>query len=318
QTTADSPTAFGASDDTFHAGSIDEIVAFTRSAAGNCGVPTTNGNTAPDVNVGLGYTIPGRTPFELRGSATDPDPDTLTYQWDEMDTGAETNEFTYGTDLGTNPLFRSFSPSSNPVRTLPQMQTILSGIDDKAEHLPTTERVLNFRLTARDQNRGVNEDNMRVTVDKDSGPFKVLSAATAVTLDVMQSQVLEWDAACTHVAPVSCANVDILLSTDSGVTFPTTLLAATPNDGVATVNFPAINSNTALVKIACSNNIFFDVNDSLISLAQGSGIALTDTGVGGTGGVCSPPSSGGSSSLNLWFLAVLLLCRSLVRRAAAY
>ena len=173
--------------------------------------------------------MPGQTAFALTGSATDIDPDSLTYQWDEMDVGAATDAATYGTDLGSNPLFRSFSPSSIPVRTLPRIGTIVSGVDDKAERLPSTDRILNFRFTVRDQNRGVHDDSMRVIVDKDSGPFRVLSAATAVTLDSLQPQVLEWDAACTSFAPVNCANVDILLSTDSGASFPTTLLAATAN-----------------------------------------------------------------------------------------
>lgn len=316
-----SESAGGASDDTFHAGSIDEIINFTRiGSAKTCAASSTNGNTAPVANAGMNYTIPGRTPFELSGSATDVNPaDILTYQWDEMDAGTETNFFTYGTDLGNNALFRSFAPSSTPVRTLPRIETIVSGVDDKAETLPNSDRILNFRLTVRDQNLGVDDDDMQVTVNKNSGPFRVLSAATAVTLDVTQPQVLEWDAACTGFAPVSCASVDILLSTDSGASF-TSILAATANDGEETVNFPMVNSTTALIKIACTGNIFFDVNDSLITLQQGSGSALVSTGVGGTGSNCTPVSSGSSSggifSMNFWFLAALLMCRRLYRRSA--
>lgn len=297
QLSAASPTAGGASEDTFHAGSIDQIVNFTRIGAGsNCDVLTTNSNTAPVANAGMDYIIPGRTPFELTGSATDINPDTLTYQWDEMDTGTATTSLTYGRDLGSNPLFRSFSPLSVPVRTLPRIETIVSGIDDKAEKLPETDRTLNFRLTVRDQNRGVHDDDMQVTVDKDSGPFRVLTPATAVTLDVTQPQVIEWAVACTDSAPVDCANVDILLSTDSGASFPTVLLAATANDGEETVNFPALNSTTAVIKIACTDNIFFDVNDDLITLEQGSGIALISTGA--DGGVCAA-GGGGSVSFDV-------------------
>ncbi len=318
-----SESAGGASDDTFHAGSIDEIVNFTRFGSGNnCDLLITNTNSAPLANAGLDYNIPAQTPFELTGSATDDGPaGALTYQWDEMDAGRETNSFTYGTDLGNNALFRSFTPSSAPARTLPRIETILSGVDDKAETLPNSDRTLNFRLTVRDQNLGVDDDDMQVTVNNNAGPFQVLSAATAVELDVLQPQVLEWNAACSHVAPVSCTNVDILLSTDSGASFPTTILAATANDGEETVNFPAVSSTTALIKIACTDNIFFDVNDSLITLKQGSGSVLTSTGAGGTGEPCvisSSPgsSSGGIFSMNIWFLAALLLCGRLYRRSA--
>lgn len=302
QVSAVSPTAGGASEDTFHASSIDEIVNFTRNAAGsNCDVLTTNGNTAPVANAGSDYTIPGRTPFELTGSATDVNGDTLIYQWDEMDIGVATNSFTYGTDLGSNPLFRSFAPSSAPVRTLPRIETIVSGVADKAEKLPETNRTLNFRLTVRDQNRGVHDDDMRVIVDNDSGPFEVLSADNAVTLDVLQPQVIEWNVACTDIAPVNCANVDILLSTDSGASFPTVLLAATANDGEETITFPAVSSTTALIKIACTDNIFFDVNDSLMTLQQGSGSVLTSTGA--DGGVCNPGGTtpGGGSTPTISF-----------------
>jgi hypothetical protein len=283
QTSADSPTAGGISDDTFHAGSIDEIVDYTRNGTGNtCDLLTSNTNSAPVVDAGNDFTIPGLTPFQLRGSATDSNiTDLLTYQWDEMDVGRSTTATTYGTDLGTNPLFRSFAPTASADRTLPRMQTILSGVDDKAEKLPRLARTMHFRLSVRDQNSGLDSDDMQVAVDASSGPFKVLTATTPITLDVMQSQVIEWNAACTEQAPVNCASVDIQLSTDGGLTF-STLLAATANDGEALVDFPNVSSASAVIKIACSDNIFFAVSDSPITLEQGSGEVLLSTGAGGS------------------------------------
>jgi len=78
--------------------------------------------------------------------------------------------------------------------------------------------------------------------------------------------------------PVNCANVDILLDTGGADTFATTLLANTPNDGAQSVNFPAMTAATAVVKVACSDNIFFDLSNTNIVLAQNSGIALNATG----------------------------------------
>ena len=283
QSSADSTTAGGISDDAFHAGSIAEIVDYTRNGTGNtCDLLTSTGNSAPVVDAGNDFTIPGLTPFELRGSATDSNiADLLTYQWDEMDVGRSTTAATYGKDLGTNPLFRSFAPTASAVRTLPRMQTILAGVDDKAERLPEFARTLHFRLSVRDQESGLDSDDMQVVVDAGSGPFKVLTAATPLTLDVMQSQVIEWNAACTEQAPVNCATVDILLSIDGGLNF-LTLLAATANDGEALVDFPNVSSTSAVIKIACSDNIFFAVSDSLITLEQGTGDVLQSTGAGGS------------------------------------
>jgi len=291
QSTAVSPSAGGISEDTFHAGSINEIDVFTSSGLGStCAVIDNMANVAPVVDAGTDFTIPGLTPFNLNGSATDTD--ALTYQWDEMDIGSSTNSASFGDDLGDNPLFRSFAPSNIAIRTLPRIETIIAGVDDKAERLPSLDRTMKFRLTVRDGNRGVSSDDVQVTVDEDSGPFRVLSAASAVILDTDQPQVIEWNAACSELAPVSCADVDILLSTDSGMTFGTTLLAATANDGEETVTFPNVTTTTALIKIACSNNTFFDVNDSFITLASGSGTVLTSTGAGGSH-TCGTASTGG-------------------------
>ncbi len=311
------------SDVTFHAGSITQIVNFTRFGRGNlCDEVTTNANTAPVANAGLDRIVPGQTPLQLVGSATDIDiTDTLLYEWDEMDVGTATTDITYGTDLCDNALFRSFIPSTNPVRILPRMSTLVSGINDKAETLPTTERILKFRLTVRDQNLGVDEDDMQITVDKASGPFRIVSAASPVTLDVTQPQVIEWDTACTEIQPVNCTNVDISVSTDGGVSF-TPMLTATPNDGAETINLPQVSSTNALIKIACTDNIFFDINDSLITLASGSGDVLTSTGFTSSfscvphtvdsASVCEvgggvEDGSGGGGSFNLWFLLGLML-----------
>ncbi|MDT8282950.1 MAG: M12 family metallo-peptidase [Gammaproteobacteria bacterium] len=296
------------SDATFHAGSITQMVNYTRSGDGNlCDITSTNSNTAPVANAGLDRTVPGQTPLQLVGSATDVDADTLLYEWDEMDVGTATTDITYGTDLGNNALFRSFIPSTNPVRILPRMSTLVSGINDRAETLPTRDRTLKFRLTVRDQNLGVDEDDMQITVDKDSGPFRIVSAASPVTLDVMQPQVIEWDTACTEQQPVNCANVDISVSTDGGISF-TPVLVATPNDGAETISLPQVSSTNALIKIACTDNIFFDINDSLIKLASGTGSVLTSTGfTSSISCVSADDSSGGGGSSNVWFLLGLML-----------
>ena len=197
------------SDATFHAGSIAEMTAFI-SAGGSCfTTPVASSNSAPSVNAGDDYTIPRSTPFLLTGSASDSNGDSLTYQWDQLDAGSSTNGSTHGTDNGSNALFRSFVPGSNPIRTFPQLGTLNGNTTDKAETLPTTARALDFRLTVRDQKGGVESDDARITVDNKSGPFMVTQPNTSTTLNTSQQQVVEWDVACTDAAPVNCSTVDI-------------------------------------------------------------------------------------------------------------
>jgi hypothetical protein len=52
-----------------------------------------------------------------------------------------------------------------------------------------------------------------------------------------------------------------LLSTDSGQSFPTTLLAGTANDGSATVLLPSIASTTARIKVQPVGNVYFDMSN---------------------------------------------------------
>ena len=113
------------SDATFHAGSIAEIITYTRMNEGNTCSATVASQQEPVVDAKLDYTIPGGTPFTLTGSVTDTD--VLTYQWDQMDAGSATNATTYGTDNGSNALFRSFEPLATAERTLPQISTLLCG-----------------------------------------------------------------------------------------------------------------------------------------------------------------------------------------------
>jgi hypothetical protein len=135
---------------------------------------------------------------------------------------------------------------------------VIDGTLAKGETYATTSRDLNFRLTVRDGNGGVSSDDLLITVDANSGPFSVISPTTNAT--IVGSANVEWDVAGTAQAPVSCSTVDILLSTDGGVTFSQTLLSATNNDGSESVDFPTQAHNNARLMIQCSNNIFFAVS----------------------------------------------------------
>ena len=261
------------SDDYFHAKSYDEITAHITDPAGGdrCGGRTSTGNTPPTVSAGTSHTIPRQTPFTLTGSASDVDGDSLTYDWEQFNLGTATNSVPL-IDNGNRPIFRSISPSASPARTFPRLADILNNSTTYGETLPTTNRTLTFRLTVRD-NRvgggGVNYASVNIPVTTSAGPFLVTAPNTAVSWTGLASQTVTWNVAGTTAAPVSCASVNILLSTDGGLTFPTTLAAGSDNDGSATVTAPNISTATARIKVACASSIFFDIGNSNFTITPG-------------------------------------------------
>ena len=267
------------SDATFHAGSIAEINAFADGFTLVCASQTPNGNSDPTIATpAADRVIPTNTPFALdNGTATDAiDGDSLTYQWDQMDVGASTDSVTFGTDLISNPLFRSYPPQTDSRRDFPALGTQLRGLYDDAEVMPCKTRDLDFRLTVRDGNSGQVTDNVRVSVDAGSGPFRVTSynqtTPAQQVLGNSNSVLVTWNVAGTSVAPVSCADVDIELLTfnDSSYSMYSvhSLEAGSPNDGAEVVGFPepTWSHPRARIRVRCSDNIFYDINDADIEI----------------------------------------------------
>ena len=243
----------------FHTASIEQIFNFTTSGS-VCGSTTATGNNAPNVDAGGDYTIPANTPFSLTATGNDPDADALTYCWEEFDLGAAGPPHT---DNGNRPIFRSFAPTPNPTRIFPQLADILSGISTFGESLPTTNRTMNFRVTARDNHPGgggVNTGAMRVNVVSSSGPFVVTQPNSNTTWQAGSNQVVTWNVANTSNAPVNCANVRVRLSVDGGISFPFTLVSSTPNNGAATISLPNTPTSSARIKVEAIDNIFFNIS----------------------------------------------------------
>ncbi|ESU23714.1 hypothetical protein FEDK69T_11180 [Flavobacterium enshiense DK69] len=281
--------------DAFHGVSIVQIQ--TNLAGKSCptlaSISTTN--ATPVANAGVDYTIPRSTPFKLTGSATDANAgDALTYMWEQIDIMGSTqtgSASTASSTKATGPNFRDYAPSSSPFRYLPVMSTVLTGStitrgsEVNVEALSSVARTLNFRLTVRDNAAYVASpakvaqtsfDDMVVTVDDTKGPFFVTSQKTNnISWAQGSTQTITWAVNNTNSINGG-ANVDILLSTDGGQTFSTTLATNIPNNGSANITVPNIAATNCRIMVKASGNIFFNVNMKPIAIGYSVTSVCTD------------------------------------------
>ena len=258
------PNVQNNSDDYFHARSILQMTTFVLGG-GACGAVTANGNTAPVVQAGADYTIPRGTAFVLKGTATDANGDALTYCWEQynLQTAAATTPPLNTATTGPN--FRSLSPSASPNRYMPRFADVLQGnLTPTWEVVPNVARTMNFALTVRDNRTGggmTNRDDMVVNVSS-VGPFRVTNPDVENTSwSPGSTQTITWDVAGTTANGINTANVNILVSTDAGVTF-TTLVANTPNDGTQSLTMPSVSAPYCRIMIESVGNIFYAVSKS--------------------------------------------------------
>ena len=161
------------------------------------------------------------------------------------------------------------------------------------ERLPTISRTMNYRVSLRDRKGGVVDAGTTVTIAGGAGPFQVTTQNTAAAANSPESfapsaptatwqagtqQTVTWDVANTNAAPVNAANVNILLSTDGGQTFPVTILANTPNDGTEQITVPNNPTQTARIKVEAVGNIFFDINNANFAITAPTAASVSVSG----------------------------------------
>ncbi|MBX3283295.1 MAG: carboxypeptidase regulatory-like domain-containing protein [Acidobacteria bacterium] len=273
--------------DTFHVKSLEQIVVF-RENGGSCGVPTATGNTPPIVSVvgGSTFNIPKGTPFSLTAAGSDANGDTLTYDWQEYDLGPASPPDT-DADGNSRPIIRNYLASTSPTRVFPSLQYILNNANVPpattngfltGEILPSITRTMVFQVVARDNRAatgGINTATATVNVDGNSGPFVLTFPNAGGTLTGNSTATVTWNVANTTAAPVNAANVQILLSTDGGNTFPIVLAASTPNDGTEDITVPNTSTSTARVKVQGVGNIFFDISNVNFSITAAPSASAT-------------------------------------------
>ncbi len=254
----------------FHAKQIDEMWNHILSVQ-SCATLRSIGNSAPVASIGGNYTIPRSTPFILKGSATDANAsDQLTYTWDQMD--KEIAPMPPRATSTNGPLFRFKPPSTSPIRYMPDISAVKAGNSSSEwEVTPSVSRTMNFRFTVRDNHPGGGNTDSRdavITVAGNAGPFVITSQNTRFNAAIGSTQTVTWNVAGTTGNGVNAANVDILLSTDGGNTYPITLASAVPNDGSHQVTIPNNEGGVNRIMVRGTNNIFFDITNANFSIGN--------------------------------------------------
>ena len=272
------PNVQNNSDDYFNGVSIAEM--WNNVSAGpssNCPAMSSTSNQAPAITPTDNFMIPIDTPFVLKGTATDPEGDELTYCWEQID--ATPAPMPPSPNATSGPLFRTLDPTIETNRYMPALNTVVSGdIGSTWERLPSVSRSMTFRLTTRDNSvlgGATASDDMTVTSTDSAGPFIVTSQDTNESWDLNTTQTITWDVANTDASPVNEASVNILLSTDGGVTFPIELATNVPNDGSHPIVVPTNTDATTQARIMVMGvtNPFYQVNTTNFTVTDVLGLS---------------------------------------------
>ena len=260
-----SPNVQSNSDDHFHGINLEEIGGFITGNANSCASITQLVNSAPVISSTNGnVSVPGGTPFVLTAIATDADGDPLTYCWEQMDNEISTQSPDPTSVNGPN--FRSNSPTTNPSRYFPNLATVTSGGNDVWEVLPSVSRTMNFRVFVRDNSitGGCNDHaDVTLSVNASSGPFILnYPSASGISWVASSTETILWDVANTDNSPVNCSLVDIMMSTDGGISYTELIAGGVANDGVENISVPNTVTTTARIRVMSENGTFYDISNN--------------------------------------------------------
>ncbi len=268
------PNVQSNSDAHFHQISINQI--YQNISIGNgssCAALTGQPNSAPTITPVPDYTIPNGTAFYLDVTATDAENDALTYNWEQINNGIafpNGQEQTPSPTSTTGPSFRSLPSSSDSRRYFPEFNAVLSGnLAPTWEVIPTVARTMNFAVTVRDNNINVGQSSRDVVIVNfaNVGPFQVTSQNTTnINWLPGETRTITWDVAGTDANGINTSNVNILLSTDGGITFNTTLAANTPNDGTEDIVVPTLQAPFCRILVEPVDNVYYAVNQTTFAI----------------------------------------------------
>ena len=296
------PNVQNNSDDHFHSVSITEMWNEIQSSA-NCAATTSTFNSAPIISEGQDYSIPKSTPFVLKGNASDVNSnDILSYNWEQTDNQVVTMPPVSTSTSG--PAFRSNPSMSSPNRYMPALPTVIAGsISSTWEVVPTVAREMNFSLVVRDNVAGGGNsarDDIKVTTQNIT-PFTVDGPSTNVDWAAGSTQTINWVVGATNQAPVNSQNMNILLSTDGGISFPITLASGTANDGTQTIVVPNNITTQARILVEAADNIFYNVNVTNFTISASDPTFIV-TNTTGAVDLCSNITTSASYNISVDFI----------------
>lgn len=257
------------SDPYFHIASINQVQ--TNLASKTVDIETDITNNPPVVTpmTGITYTIPKSTAYALTAIATDPDGDTLTYCWEQVDNSTRTS-YSTKTLIGTltnGASFRSWLPTASPTRYFPKLSTVLSGAvrnNNDFEATSSVARTTNFRVTVRD-NKGADSQTAYTTQTIVVGSANAFTVNTIPTLTAGGSSTITWVVSGTTASPYNVANVKIDFTSDAGATW-TTLAASVPNSGTSNVLIPVeLIGKSGHIRVSAIGNVFYAVKPATVS-----------------------------------------------------
>ena len=270
------------SDPYFHTVSIDQVQANLTTKTVDVETNITNNPPVVTAMTGTTYTIPRSTAFALTATATDPDGDTLSYCWEEVDVSNLPDGIgkASGTGDGAAAIgnttrgasFRSWLPTSSPTRYFPKLATVLGGAVKNVNDFEATSTVARnttanqtkFRVTVRD-NKGANTQTAYTTQNIQVGTAAAFTVNTPPTLVGGASSTITWVVSGTNVSPYNATNVKIDFTSDAGATW-TTLVASVPNSGTASVSIPeSLVGKTGHIRVSAIGNVFYAVKPATVS-----------------------------------------------------
>lgn len=250
----------------FHVVSINQVQ--NNLIAKSCDVEVAISNNPPLITPMVDVTIPKSTPFVLTAQATDPENNTLTYTWEEIDTALTPISKTNLGNTTSGASFRSLPPTASPMRYFPKLETVLAGVirnPEGWESVSTVARLSQFSVNVRDNHPDATQKQTQSAVQKvtvsDNGPFKI----TSTKVYNNGAGPLTWDVVGTNTSPFNVSHVKIDFTADNGASW-SVLAASTPNDGVELFSFPSHATNKQLkIRISAIGNVFYTLAPVTVS-----------------------------------------------------